>query len=243
MEWSGQRSVFDRRESFFCISLGVTAVTTLALYSFKDSYPQNYVLLGAVTLLIGFSWGMDFAISPTKHLHDQLIGILGISSLVATFTSSLLASCTTFSDWQLVSLTVTVGWMVGSVVDLAIAFIIGNEIRWAIAASTIALLLLGVMLFKAGALLVQGDPDDFMNVIVAMDCTLVLATPALFWVLPMLVIFECARRVDENENAAQPAPAENQGRHEQEGQPERHATSAREHSHHESHEQEISWMV
>mmetsp|Transcript_12965 Transcript_12965/g.40729 ORF Transcript_12965/g.40729 Transcript_12965/m.40729 type:complete len:214 (+) Transcript_12965:341-982(+) len=184
-------------QGVFATMATVTMLVVVALDCFKDVHPLNYGLLGVVTVLVGLSWGFGFNAFGTR-LHFQLVGILGLGLCVAMAASMLLSWTHRLPDMAVVVVSLLLGWVVGSCVDLAAVAILGLPLSWAFTAVLVALFLFGVLLLNAGPMLARCNPDDFMPVVVSMNSALLVVIS-----VPVFVLLECWLRLGHIQEPAE----------------------------------------
>merc|ERR1712087_448620 len=152
----------------------------VGLHFMKDLYPLNYALLGLTTLLVGVFWGLN-PIDFGAWLHFQVIGILMIAMIVSTVLAAVLTT-EKVRPWQGLLVSHLAGWSVGATIDVVIVLHFGlSSLAWAMTAVVATLVLLvGVLLLDSGQLLVRGNPDDFLTVIITMDSALLVVSMPIF---------------------------------------------------------------
>jgi len=171
--------------------LGLATTTALAvLVGCRERYPDNYVLLALVTVLVGLYWGMGYSVF-SSGFHLQVAGILTVTTCTAT---ALMAGLPLHDHGPSTFVgPLLVGWLVGSVSDLVLAPSLGKPLLTAVLAALTALFLLVFLVLSVGTRLVSCNPDDFMRVIIAMDSTLlVVVSIPLFFIISCLVHLEAA---------------------------------------------------
>lgn len=179
-----------------------TGIVTFILQVFRNRYPCNYLLLAALTLLVGSFWGMGHSVF-SEWFHVQVAVILAVGTCTATAVMAL----GTHED-GLAALVgpLFVGWLAGSVADLVLASCLGRNLHYSAMAVWMAFLLLVLLLILSGGQLVACDPDEFMRAVVGMDSTLmVVVSIPLFLVLACLVCSEggAQEAVVQNQNVGQ----------------------------------------
>lgn len=176
---------YAKREIFFYTFGTGTLLCTLGMHCLRERYPWNYVMLAMTTLLAGVFWGMLRAV-VLSTLHFQILSILIVTMSVATVLSHISMR---FISMPLLCL-LAPGWLCGS---LACAFVVSVHLtdadRQVVWASTgLSMLLLIILSLDAGRYLKQCKPDDFMNVVVAMNSTLMVVVSIPFFVLSFCFI-------------------------------------------------------
>lgn len=166
----------------------------IILSGLKAFYPLNYILLGLVTVLAGLAWGIAGELLPA-HVHFQIIGIICIAMVCVTCLATAL-SFSALEPWPLVLMSIFSGWLVGVVTDAWLAQLLGIgdwKHTWIAIAVTFVLFL--IFTWEAGRLLVDCNPDTFMNVVVAMDSSLlVVVSIPVFWLMGFTFVVTCCLR-------------------------------------------------
>eukprot|EP00446_Apocalathium_sp_SHHI-4_P001538 CAMPEP_0177181354 /NCGR_PEP_ID=MMETSP0367-20130122/15880_1 /TAXON_ID=447022 ORGANISM="Scrippsiella hangoei-like, Strain SHHI-4" /NCGR_SAMPLE_ID=MMETSP0367 /ASSEMBLY_ACC=CAM_ASM_000362 /LENGTH=347 /DNA_ID=CAMNT_0018628199 /DNA_START=49 /DNA_END=1092 /DNA_ORIENTATION=+ len=194
----GTLSLSRPREMISFYTLGFTTVFALFfLQSIADRYPWNYIALISITVLVGIFWGL----APNMFnamLHVQVLGILFVSTIGNTIIVQLLTR-ETVQPWHALIISNVASWSVAAVVSVVITQHLGLcSLAWSMVAAVIALLLLFLALFVgAGAHMVRCNPDSFLQVVVAMDCALLVVTTPMFIVSSFLF---CMAAEPETEN-------------------------------------------
>jgi len=150
------------QDVFFLTGMATIVLSSLLHYA-GSRFPLNYILLLAMTLVVGVFWGT----SPhlPDHLHFQLMGILTVLAAGATLLISL-----------------TLGWITGCIADLVVVqtFSLSSPLMtWSAMLVTLLVLAL-VLMLDAGRMLTHCNPDDFARVIVVMDSALLLVSLPIF---------------------------------------------------------------
>jgi len=186
----------------------LTAALLFALRVLMRKYPWNYLLLLLITLLVGVSWGLSCSVL-TGQLHFHIVGIMTIAMPVATIISTVM-SLHSVEPQKTVTSAIFLGWLAGSFVDLVVLVSLPEG---SLSAVSIAILftaaLFAAVVYDSGDLLVQGNPDDFMRVIISMDSGLLVVIS-----IPIFAIcFGCHHVTNTAESEArEDALAEAQGR-------------------------------
>mmetsp|Transcript_22878 Transcript_22878/g.60447 ORF Transcript_22878/g.60447 Transcript_22878/m.60447 type:complete len:396 (+) Transcript_22878:127-1314(+) len=198
----------------------VFLASLVLLHVLRDVYPANYALLVFVALAAGLFWGVnggDLTIGADPAydtwFHYQVLGITCISSIVSALISEAtrhFPSTAKMDPWHMLLLLVVPGWLVAVAANLAVSCSTPGEIvtpTSALYPIVLTGVLLGTMLvFDTGLLMMKGNPDDFMRIIVHVDWILllsVLAVPVV--VVLMLIPFGCfcCREVEDAEEPEQ----------------------------------------
>mmetsp|Transcript_97408 Transcript_97408/g.313845 ORF Transcript_97408/g.313845 Transcript_97408/m.313845 type:complete len:354 (-) Transcript_97408:468-1529(-) len=163
-------------------TMGALAVLgTMMLRLYADAYPWNYIGLAEVTLMVGVFWGLLPPHLSYNYLHIQVLAIVLFSAL-GNFALAPLMTCKKHEPWSSILVSHFMTWLVGSAVDVVLAFQFGvSTYAWSLVAATLAgLLITAALTFGGGTLMVHCNPDSFLHVVLAMDCGMLVVTSPLF---------------------------------------------------------------
>lgn len=181
------------------VGFGITTATLLCvLRAYAGSYPWNYTLLIIITLLVGGSWGLACSLLAGQ-LHFHIVGILTVAMPVATMCLAFPSSDKVEPE-RIVVTSVFLGWLTGSITDL---IVLASMQEGSLSAVSVAVLftagLFGVVVYDVGNLLVAGNPDDFMRVVISMNSALLVVIS-----IPIFALwFGCQHIVNVAESEAQ----------------------------------------
>lgn len=167
---------------YFIGAMNLTCI--LALQTFKDRYPFNYLLLALTTVMSGAFWGLTRGVTDFT-LHFQILAILAFTMCSAAVISYYLTNLDTkITASRILVASLMPAWLVASVIDAILSEMIFHLKVMEVAGSIgFSLLLICILLVDVGKLLVRCRPDDFMSVIVAMNSTLMVVVSIPFFVL------------------------------------------------------------
>merc|ERR1712048_240184 len=136
----------------------------------------------------------------TGQLHFHIVGILTCAMLVAT-TISAIPALNKMEPGKAVTSSLFLGWLTGSFVDVVVLVFTPDG---SLSAVSVAVLftagLFLVVIYDVGNLLANGNPDDFMRVIISMDSALLVVISIPIFAL----IFGChhMRNIENAETRA-----------------------------------------
>jgi len=159
-------------------------ISIMALQTFKDRYPCNYALLVVTTLMSGAFWGLTRGVTDFT-IHFQILAILSFTMCSATVVSGILTNLETkISGMHILMLSLMPAWLIASVINANLSFLIFHLDALEIAGSTgFSFVLILILVVDVGKLLERCHPDDFMAVIVSMNSTLMVVVSIPFFVL------------------------------------------------------------
>ena len=159
-------------------------ISIMALQTFKDRYPCNYALLAVTTLMSGAFWGLTRGVTDFT-IHFQILAILSFTMCSATVVSGILTNLETkISGMHILMLSLMPAWLIASVINANLSFLIFHLDPLEIAGSTgFSFVLILILVVDVGKLLERCHPDDFMAVIVSMNSTLMVVVSIPFFVL------------------------------------------------------------
>lgn len=196
--------------AYYSLSL-IDMLCLMQLWIVRNSFPTNYCLMLAMTLLSGLLWGLTETVLMTK-MHMQLMANTTITFAVASLLSAVL---TREKPWckqeRIVPIALSIGWTVGTVVVVTVSemYHIGKIWEPMLACGFVSLLLT-LLLFETRRTLLCSNPDDFMMCIVILNASMLCLVSIPFFVILYGFLYVHREEVEESESVeavTEPSPA------------------------------------
>eukprot|EP00435_Cladocopium_sp_Y103_P027840 s336_g6.t2 len=197
--------------AYYSLSL-IDMLCLMQLWIVRNSFPTNYCLMLAMTILSGLLWGLTETVLMTK-MHLQLMANTTITFAVASLLSAVL---TREKPWckkeRIVPIALSIGWTVGTVVVVTVSemYHIGRIWEPVLACGFVSLLLT-LLLFETRRTLLCSNPDDFMMCIVILNASMLCLVSIPFFVILYGFLYVHRDEMDEESEpvaaVAAPSPA------------------------------------